>query len=477
MASVWSATNVFTERQVAVKFMLPSVARTQEAARRFLLEAKVSARIDHPNVIEVMDVGQTEDGTLFLVMELLTGVSLETAMKRQQPAMTLHEFTFVMIQVGRALAAAHKRGIVHRDLKPTNVFLHKSRDGVAVPKLLDFGVSKFLEDKSSKNSALTVAGTVLGSPLYMSPEQARGETDIDGRTDVFAFGGMMFEGLCATRAFDGANFNQLIVAIATKPPKNVDELAPQMPESLRSVVRECMVPDRDKRIGSFDTVAERLLAALPELESSALRLPSPAGSSTDPDATNALPVVRPSDRPPPLSLAETSGSSTPWATPSIATETVNRRRTQGVGLAIGLGAFVASMLVFVVAAVAFVKVRQRLTTSSPPPTSTAMESATPTPLSTTSATPEPPVINVDSLPVAKSSAVTPKGMGRLSVAVSPGWCTVFVDGKSSGPTPIAAIDLAAGTHQLKCDGLGKSKSAQIVIQSGETTRYKFVMDD
>src|SRR5271155_6100630 len=101
MASVWSATNVFTEREFAIKFMLPAVARTPEAARRFLMEAKVSARVDHPNIIEIIDVGQTEESCLFLVMELLTGVSLETAIRRQSPTMTVAEFVSVMIQVAR----------------------------------------------------------------------------------------------------------------------------------------------------------------------------------------------------------------------------------------------------------------------------------------------------------------------------------------------------------------------------------------
>src|ERR1700733_5737276 len=182
MASVWSATNVFTERQFAIKFMHPVVAKTPEAARRFLMEAKVSARVNHPNIIEIIDVGQTEDGALFMVMELLQGSSLETAMRRQSPPMVASEFISVMIDVARALVAAHKSGVVHRDLKPTNIYLHMIRESVAVPKLLDFGVSKFLEDD---NHSLTIAGTVLGSPLYMSPEQAMGLDTIDGRTDVF----------------------------------------------------------------------------------------------------------------------------------------------------------------------------------------------------------------------------------------------------------------------------------------------------
>src|SRR5579859_3451151 len=230
MASVWSATNVFTERQLAIKFMSATVSRNAEAARRFLNEAKVSARVNHPNIIDVLDVGQAEDGSFFLVMELLTGVSLETAIRRQSPPMLVHEFAGVMLDVSRALAAAHRSGVVHRDLKPTNIFLHMIRESVAVPKLLDFGVSKFLEEE--QNHALTVAGTVLGSPLYMSPEQAMGADGIDGRTDVFAFGAILFEAMCGYRAYEAMNFNALIVTIATKQPKSIDEHAPTMPEGL-----------------------------------------------------------------------------------------------------------------------------------------------------------------------------------------------------------------------------------------------------
>src|SRR5258708_417640 len=245
MASVWSATNVFTEREFAMKFMLPQVARTPEAARRFLLEAKVSARINHPNIIEVIDVGQAEDGSLFLVMELLTGVSLEVAIRRQKPPMTVHEFMGHMRDIAVALATAHRRGVIHRDLKPTNVFLHQDRDGRLVPKILDFGVSKILEEE--QNTALTMAGTVLGSPHYMSPEQAMGSSGLDGRTDVFAFGGILFEALTGRRAYEAPNFKALIVTIATQPPERIDDAAPQLPEALRALVRDCLVTAKESR--------------------------------------------------------------------------------------------------------------------------------------------------------------------------------------------------------------------------------------
>src|SRR5579859_6069657 len=316
MATVWSATNVFTEREFAIKFMLPQVARTPEAARRFLLEAKVSARINHPNIIEVIDVGQAEDSSLFLVMELLTGSSLDVAVRRRVPAMPVYEFIGFMCDVAEALAAAHRSGVIHRDLKPTNIFLHKDRDGRVVPKILDFGVSKILEE--DRNTALTVVGTVLGSPLYMSPEQAMGAEGIDGRTDVFAFGSILFESLTGQRAFDAANFNALIVTIATKQPKSIDQVAPHVPEGLRALVRDCMVTNKENRLASFDLVLERLATLVPELEKSGLRLPTERVSDTDAPgavASKAAPTPPPrprSDPPPP------PGSTTPSQPPGAA---------------------------------------------------------------------------------------------------------------------------------------------------------------
>ncbi|MFO0678499.1 MAG: serine/threonine-protein kinase [Polyangiaceae bacterium] len=304
MASVWSAINVFTDRKFAIKFMLPQVARNPESAHRFLLEAKVSARINHPNIIEVIDVGQAEDESLFLVMELLEGVSLDAALRRQKPPMLLRDFVTVMLDVARALGAAHASGVIHRDLKPSNIFLHTDREGLCVPKVLDFGVSKILEEETSHGAqqSLTVAGTVLGSPLYMSPEQAMGSTNVDGRSDVFAFGGILFEALAGHRAYDATNFNALIVAIATTAPKSIDAAAPTVPEELRAIVRDCMVTDRKTRLGSFDVVASRLAAIAARLESSNERLPAMSGS-TPADAhaapSEAIPVVRKSDRPPP----------------------------------------------------------------------------------------------------------------------------------------------------------------------------------
>ena len=474
MAEVWSATNTFTERQLAIKFMTPQVAKTPEAAARFLKEAKVSARINHPSVIDIQDVGQTEDGQLFLVMELLTGFPLEVAMKRQTPPMTLFEFALVMIEVGSALEAAHKSGIVHRDLKPTNIFLHKGSGGVAVPKLLDFGVSKFLED--DQNHALTIAGTVLGSPLYMSPEQARGDNNIDGRTDVFAFGAILFEAVCGYRAYDARNFNALIVKIATTPPRRIDECAPGVPECFRRVVRACMDPDPKTRIASFAPIVEMLRAASNQLRESPMRLPTPviATASGDPDATNALPIVNASTgshRPPEMSNANTGPS---WHTPNTSYASVSApppKKAPGMWIGVALGVVAMTAL----AAGGGVAWKMQRNNARLIPAAVAAKPPPPT----TTAPPANDAVSIDSLPSAqKALGPVPKGSGRLYVSASPKECTLVVDGNNRGLTPVAALDLTVGAHSLECKPpVGKVRQASITVQEGATSRFKFAFDE
>ncbi len=475
MATVWSATNVFTDRQFAIKFMLPSVARTTpEAAKRFLMEAKASARINHPNIIEIIDVGQAEDQSLFLVMELLSGISLEVATRRQNPPMTIHSFLVVMQDVAAALSAAHKSGVIHRDLKPSNIFLHKDRQGIAVPKLLDFGVSKFLEEETgSRNGALTVAGTVLGSPLYMSPEQAMGSSGIDGRTDIFAFGAILFEALVGYRCFDAPNFNALIVTIATSKPKSIDEVAPQLPESVRSLVRDCLVVEKKRRLANFDLVYERLGQIVNALQNDPTRLPPPHAPASDPDATNAMPaLVRPSDRPPPPSPylsssgvqvaaphVHTGSYSSPW-TPSFAGLSPAKGPTTWL---VAGGVAAVGLLVLGIGAAIFGVTRPR---------AHHVDASASTPVSAT--TPTAPASDVNAGPTAQTPTTRPaRGMGHLLVSANPGWCTLYVDGSSRGSTPVAA-QLSAGPHQLRCDPpTGEPKTVSLTVLEGGTASYTF----
>jgi serine/threonine-protein kinase len=476
MASVWGATNTFTERQFAIKFLLPEFARTPEAAQRFMMEAKVSGRVQHPNVIEVLDVGQAEDGSLFLVMELLQGQSLEHVMRRQEPTMTLYEFAGVMLDIARALSAAHRAGVVHRDLKPSNILIHRDTRGVAVPKVLDFGVSKFLLETDRDNS-LTIAGTVLGSPLYMSPEQAMGSLDIDHRTDVFAFGAILFEGLCGFRCFDAPNFNALIVTIATQQPKSIDHYAPQMPESLRALVRDCLMTDKHRRIESFDRIIERLTPMLAELEKNPMRLPKPVrrqgDAHTDPEGTAAMPaIVKPSDRPPPPTpeQAPTSGSAAPWAG-SLPGYRPPAQKPPILLFAIG-GALFASFIIVAALALLFVKRRHdsRDDTVTTQPTTTAQPTIE-LPEPSASASSDVPVISIDSLPQAPNAKLH---VGKLTVEAAPQACEVSVDGKSRGMTPLATIDVSPGTHLLRCEtSSGIAKTVSVSVVEGQTTHHHF----
>ncbi|HEX3772451.1 MAG TPA: serine/threonine-protein kinase [Polyangiaceae bacterium] len=496
MASVWSATNVFTEREFAVKFLLPQVARSPEAARRFLLEAKVSARINHPNIIEVIDVGQAEDNSLFLVMELLSGASLDVAVRRRRPMMLVHDFLLLMRDVAEALAAAHRSGVIHRDLKPTNIFLHTDRDGRVVPKILDFGVSKILEEEN--NTALTVVGTVLGSPLYMSPEQAMGAEGIDGRTDVFAFGSILFEAISGQRAFDGPNFNALIVTIATSQPKNIDEVVPDVPEAVRSLIRQCLVTNKQNRLGSFDKIVEMLDAMMPDLAKVDIALAPPRTSSSrsdidddshsDADATKA--IGHPSDRPPPMRGSHAPpGPSSPLslpmsssgiATPNYLAATPSRRT---IAITAGMLAAAAGVLVLA-AAFARGDREPHAAASSQGTVISAVSGGSVAPkLSaapvTTAAPSDVPVISVDSLPVApQRTASKASGNGRLAIVASPGSCAVSVDGVSRGSTPLPVIELAAGPHKIECaPPSGKAKTVNVTVSEGASARYKFSLDD
>ena len=477
MASVWSATNVFTERDFAIKFMLPQIARTPEAAARFLLEAKVSARIDHPNIIEVIDVGQAEDGSLFLVMELLTGASLEVAIRRQRQPMSVHEFLMYTRDVADALAAAHRSGVVHRDLKPTNVFLHKDRDGRLIPKVLDFGVSKILEEE--QNTALTIAGTVLGSPHYMSPEQAMGAAGIDGRTDVFAFGGILFEGLTGRRAYDAPNFNALIVTIATKQPARIDDLAPQLPESLRSLVRDCLVTDKETRLASFDVIGERITAMLPELERSGLHLPGLA--SADPPVTMQIATLPPtSAKPVDATLVGLTAFSTFVRRLPRGKVAIAGGALVAVAAAIGFAAtlshrsgLASAASAGATASASTAPVAEPKPSASAAPSASASSTASAAP--SASASSEVPVISIDSLPVA---ARAPKGSGRLSITATPGWCSVSIDGVARGVTPMTGFEAPAGTHRIDCvPPTGKPRSATIAVTEGGSGHHAFTLDE
>ncbi len=257
MGAVFEGTNTWTDRRVAIKLMLTgNGAIDPELAQRFMREAKAATKIAHENIVDILDMGQDSDGSLFIVQELLSGFELRR-MLDERGALSPREAVEILAPVMSALIAAHKHGIVHRDIKPENLFLAKSSSGALVPKLIDFGIAKI---DSGAERGLTRTGAAMGTPHYMSPEQARGDK-VDAQTDVWAIGVVLYEMLSGTCPYDGDNYNQLLVRIATEAPRPIEEVAPKIPTRLAAVVKRALERDRAARFRSMQHFLGALLDA------------------------------------------------------------------------------------------------------------------------------------------------------------------------------------------------------------------------
>jgi serine/threonine-protein kinase len=287
MGSVWAARNELTDRDFAIKFLHPRLADNKEALNRFFLEARACGQIKHPAVVDVYDMGQAEDGSPYLVMELLEGEGFDQRLQRAgcfRPSEAAAWIAFI----SRGLEEAHVRGLVHRDLKPGNVFFALDDRGDVIPKILDFGVSK--ATGTNNDFVKTSTGAVLGSPAYMSPEQARGDLDIDGRSDVWSLGVILYEALTGKVPFDAPNYNALMVAIITRPHRPVCEVAPGVPADLSQIVDLALAKERQNRISTARELADRLEAVAARITDSppplyGLRTPTLVGASTIPRTT------------------------------------------------------------------------------------------------------------------------------------------------------------------------------------------------
>lgn len=255
MGSVWAVRNELTDRDFAIKFLLPNLAENKEALQRFFHEAKACGQIKHPAVVNVYDMGQAEDGAPYLVMELLEGEGFDQRLARSKVFRAAEAAAWISF-VARGLEEAHMRGLVHRDLKPGNIFFALDERGEVVPKLLDFGVSKAVG--TTDDFIKTTTGAVLGSPAYMSPEQAKGELEIDARSDIWSLGVILYEALTGRVPFDAPNYNALMVTIMMQPHVSISEIDPSVPKELAAVVDDAMAKERDERISTAREFADRL---------------------------------------------------------------------------------------------------------------------------------------------------------------------------------------------------------------------------
>ncbi|MFI5307112.1 MAG: serine/threonine-protein kinase [Polyangiales bacterium] len=257
MGAVFAASHKVTGKRVALKWMLPALAADEGAVQRFMREAHAAGRIDHPNVVDIYDVGEHE-GSIFLVMEYLTGEPLTKALNRG--GLDARQVIQLLLPAMRGVAAAHAMGVVHRDLKPDNIFLCRGTDGsFREPKVLDFGISKVSTvGEAQLNPRLTRTGAVMGTPYYMSPEQIRGSSEVDQRTDVYAFGVILYEALTGQVPFDADAYSALILEIAMGTPKRPRELRKELPPGLEEVVMRAMAREPQQRYQSVEALARAL---------------------------------------------------------------------------------------------------------------------------------------------------------------------------------------------------------------------------
>lgn len=258
MGSVYAGEHIEVGRKVAIKILLPEASARPALVERFRREARAAATIDHENIAECIDIGTTDDGLLFYVMEWLKGEDLLTVLRRER-ILPWPRVRGILAQLCRALAAAHAHGIAHRDLKPSNLFLVRRGDNPDFLKLFDFGIAKLLTDENEEEG-LTKFGEVIGTTPYMAPEMAAGEA-IDHRIDVYATGVVLVQLLTGHLPFHGKSPRQVLAAILKGNVPRLHDLNPIVAASpaLDAVVQRALHRDREQRFSDMAALHDALL--------------------------------------------------------------------------------------------------------------------------------------------------------------------------------------------------------------------------
>jgi serine/threonine-protein kinase len=405
MGMVLAATHLVLDTRVAIKIMLGGGRRSEEQEQRFLREARVAAMLKSRHAGKVLDVGTTEAGAPYIVMEYLDGKDLRALADERGP-LPIEEAVGYVLQASEALAEAHALGIVHRDVKPANLFLTTGADGAPCVKLVDFGVAK----QSDASLALTRTAQAIGSPLYMSPEQMNGARDLDGRADLWSLGVTLYELLTGTTPFAAETLMELAGRVHLGMPTPITEYRPEIPGGLAAVIMACFEKDRARRWPNIAALA----AALAPYASARMRSYAEQVAGA---AKVELPASRPTDVLPPEPTAAPPGKA------PVAVETAPAASAFGAP-ASGRAPLwlVAALLAVGVPASLFLALRTRGAAAPaarveplPPPVVTAQVSAdTPAPDPTPTAPPAEP----SAIPAAKPSAPAPP-RARTPVSTSP----------------------------------------------------------
>jgi serine/threonine-protein kinase len=302
MGIVVAARHLKLDQEVALKFMLPDLMRSPEAAGRFLREARAAVRLQSEHVARIIDIAELETGLPYIVMELLDGSDLGAVIYASAP-LAVDDAVDYVLQACEAIAEAHALGIVHRDLKPENLFVTRRRDGTAWIKVLDFGISKVIPGLEARQGGVRVTTREsMGSPSYMSPEQMRCTRDVDGRADIWSLGVILYELLTGRQPFTGRSIAEVCIKVTQDPPSPLGRA--NLPEGLAAVVDKCLAKDVDERYATvadlvralapfapqraLGSIAEVLRATLPSAdEVAARRLPEEATETSLPTVVRA----------------------------------------------------------------------------------------------------------------------------------------------------------------------------------------------
>ena len=257
MGIVVLATHLELDERVAVKFLLPTPTPNADSVARFVREARAAIKIRSEHVVRIFDVGRLDNGAPFIVMEYLEGADLSQVVERDGP-LAVADAVDYLLHACEALASAHAMGIVHRDLKPANLFLTSYPDGTPCVKVLDFGISKFVEGDGKIGSGVTTTATIMGTPCFMSPEQLRSTRDVDARSDIWALGTILYALLTGAPPYYAETTADVAAKIIRDPPPSVRALRGDVPVALELVIARCLEKDREHRYPDVGALAEAL---------------------------------------------------------------------------------------------------------------------------------------------------------------------------------------------------------------------------
>lgn len=433
MGIVAAAWHLNLQQHVAIKVLQPAIAYRKDVAARFIREARAASRIQHENVVRILDADTLPNGAPFLVMEYLEGVDLEQ-LRIERRRLPHEEAVRYVLEACKGLAEAHEMGIVHRDVKPSNFFLVRKRNGQTCVKVLDFGISKLLEDPAGE---LTRTGVTLGSPRYMSPEQARSAKDVDARTDIWSVGTTLYE-LCTGKvAFEGEALADIFSNVLNVKPIRPRVHVPDIPLGLEKVILRCLEKDRNRRYPNIGALMQDLQ---------------------------------------PFATARAIAATIPGAPLGIATNAPSDRRYRimlvsaisllcMVVLALGLSFWPASQ-------------PETVATTAASPEQVEFNIPLPTPPAPSTISPIPSVLDSNSVVVTPAPTAAPPSSGEegfLTIVCNP-FCDEIIDnGRSLGPSPIVHLAVKPGSHRLMAKKGSMRKTIDVIVVSGQVTAQRLSM--